>query len=501
MTMTGWMFFLSCLGGSEPVQERVTIEAVPQLVLKAANAQRKLPDPTRFAPTLMDELGPNVDLADLLLGANATFEPVSGLTPMTTAGALSMAVSASSATLSATPTSPTLRIYEVTIHPGVGYPEKFLVAPAGGGVARPMLVGFHRFGVSHYDLLYHTNFFREGINRGWHVVAPLSANGVHFSSLESQINTEAVLNWMVANFAIDKTRVYGVGFSMGGGAALNYAARHLDPNGVMFAAIVNHTGTVDLEDAYVNEPATQVIFDTFFGDGSAGSADPWKMRRSSLISLDPATQQVDLQTDLARNLSCLSTRSVFAAQDPKVYLRVQNSALHAHLVSLFGATSQHGLYVFPGNTHQWATLNAKSSCDWLRTQRLQIPSSGNTLADQDDVYFFFDVEQNQAGEFTPFTWNLNSPTNSIAITATSNLTRLTVNYLAAGLSPLAPLAVSMATSDGIPDAIRLRGWNHLPSNVLRDGVATTSWLYDTQSGSLTLVEYDGAAQHDWQVIP
>ena len=500
MTISGWMFLLGALGGTEPVQDRVTFQRVPDVVLKAAKAQRKLPDPGRYAATFEEALGPDVDIADLLSGSDLNFQPVVGFTPTTTAGAVTMAVTASAANLTTAP-SETQRIYGVTLHPGTGSPEHFLIAPAPAGALRPLLVGFHKFGVSHYDVLYHTSFFQEGIQRGWHVIAPWGGHSAHFSNIVSQLNTEAVLNWVIANFGVDKTRVYGVGFSMGGGAALNYAARHVDPDGVMFAGIVNHTGTVDLLDAYANEPGAQQIFDNLFGNGNPGSADNWLMRRSSLITLDPVTQQVDTATDLARNLSSVSTRTVYASQDPKAYLRTQNSALHARLVSLFGATSQHGLYVFPGNTHDWATLNAKSSCDWLRTRRLKIPDWGYALADQQDVYFYFDIEQDQGNAFTPFRWNLDPPTNAVAITNTATLMRVSVNYEAAGLSTLTPLTVVLSTSDGIPDTVRFRNWDHLPSNVLRDGVATTSWAYETGSGALSLIEYDGAAQHVWQVIP
>jgi dienelactone hydrolase len=366
-----------------------------------------------------------------------------------------------------------------------------------------MLVCFHKFGNSAYDILYNTNFFREGINRGWHVVAPLGASTAHFSSLESQVNTEAVMNWMVNpnHFSVDKTRVYAVGFSMGGGAALNYAARHLDPAKVMFAAVVNHTGVVCHEDAYDNEPLSQYIFEFWFGNGTPGYTDPFKMRRSSVITFDPVTLAVETTTDLARNLMHLNTRTLYANQDPLDYLRTENDVLHTHLLSLGAGPAQHVLYVYPGTTHSWDLLDEKITCDWLRTQRLRLPTSGNTLADQNGKYFYFTVTQALGGAFTPFAWELNTTSNTLDISQTANLVELAVDTALSGLSSSAPFTAELSTADGAPDALRLRGWNHLPWSVIRDGVPTSNWSYNATNGDLTLNEFNGAGVHVWLVVP
>jgi pimeloyl-ACP methyl ester carboxylesterase len=495
-----WMFFLGSFGGSTIAADGAADSTwAAQQVAAPASAPKKRADPTRFAHNLLEEASSKTVASDLIFQPAGQFEStvtINGkVIPMSV-----QTIQAPQAS-SANPLGPTRAIYEVTLHPGAGYVEKFLVAPVAGSVPRPLLVAFHKFGNSAYDILYNTQYFAEGQSRGWHVVAPLGASGVHFSSIESQINTEAVLHWTTVHFPVDKTRVYAVGFSMGGGAALNYAARHLDPNGVMFAAVVNHTGVVSLEDAYVNEPGAQSIFDFWFGDGTPGSAEPWKLQRSSLLSFDPVTLQVDPTTDLARNLMHLWTRTIYANQDPVWYLHTENDVLHTHLANYGSQFGQHALYVFPGTTHSWDTLNAHAACDWLRTKRLRMPKSGNTLADSDDVYFYFTVTQDQGGAFTPFIWNLDPPSNMLSLSGTANLHQLAVDVVAAALSPLTPCTVSMATADGLADIVRLRGWNHLPINVLRDGVATTSWSYDAQTGDLTLSEFDGAATHVWQVIP
>jgi len=161
-----------------------------------------------------------------------------------------------------------------------------------------MLVIFHRYGVSHWDGFLHTDFYAEGRKRGWHVVGMLGAAQVNFASPESQQNTRVVLDWMLANYNVDRARIYGVGFSMGGGSATSYAARHLDPAGSMFAALVDHTGSVSLQDTYDHErgpnwPFPQCALDVWFGDGTQGSAERWKPARSSVVHRDPSTPAGD----------------------------------------------------------------------------------------------------------------------------------------------------------------------------------------------------------------
>src|SRR6185503_13512505 len=140
-------------------------------------------------------------------------------------------------------------LYDVTLNnTGSGYEERFLlqVPLVATSTPAPMLVVFHKFGVSHWDAFYNTSFITEARNRGWYLVAPLGASGVSFGSIESQVNTRAALEIVTELYNVDKTRVYGVGFSMGGGNVVSYAARNLDPQRIMFAAICDHTGGISL---------------------------------------------------------------------------------------------------------------------------------------------------------------------------------------------------------------------------------------------------------------
>jgi hypothetical protein len=285
---------------------------------------------------------------------------------------------------------------------------------------------------------------------------------------------------------------------MGGGAAMNYAARHLDPSGVRFAAVFNQSGILSHEDTYPQtDPIVTAIYDTIFGTG--GAALPFPMQRSSVFSFDPQTQAVDLGTDLGRNLLHIATHSTRTSGDVP-YLITQNDLFHSYLLARGADPTRHLLTQvnYPG--HSWDAVSEKSVCDWLRGFALTEPSSTTTLADRDGRFFHFDVVQTLAGSFTPFDWAVDTANNRVTIAGTANLLAIAVDLSSAGLSAANALLVDVGTADGLADEIRIDGWSSTPSGVLRDGIATASWLFDALNARVTLLEFDGGG-HTWTVVP
>ncbi|HUR29616.1 MAG TPA: hypothetical protein VM509_15610, partial [Planctomycetota bacterium] len=376
------------------------------------------------------------------------------------------------------------RLRTYTLYPPTPYVEPFnLIVPSPlPATQRPLLVVFHKYGASHNDVLQNTDYVFECAKRGWFLVCPLGGSKKHFSSLDSQVNTEAVLDWLLANASlrIDRERIYGVGFSMGGGAVLNYAARHRDSAHAVLAAVINHSGGVSLTNTYLNDPPVRFILDYWFGDGSTGSAVPWNMTRSSVIDFDPNTMVVDTTTDLARNLGSTPIATWRPSVDTIPYLPEQNDALNQHLTTNLGRvpglTYSYNVVTFTG--HLWRMLDAATACDWLEQFTLQVPASGRLLADQDGVYEQFFVEQDASGAFTPVDWNLDAASNTLSLSATGNLKRMSFDPVAAGLATNAVLHVTTGSADGSGDEIVIAHWPQSPSAITRDGTATANWLYD-----------------------
>lgn len=390
--------------------------------------------------------------------------------------------------------------YRVNLSTSTGVFERVWVQEAASLQARPLLVVFHRFGVSELDAMVSTRYFEEARRRQWFVIAPRSLSQFHFSSLDSQIHTERAITWALANFNVDATRIYAVGFSMGGGAALNYAARHLDLDEPRFAAVATLSGLLDHEHAYANEIlATQQLYDSVFGTGAPGSANNWLMRRSGLFRVDPLLMQVVPGTDLARNLAHVNVH-LFRANGDIPYLSLQHDVLAAHLASLPLVSAQHQAAVSSYVGHSWDAVDERQVCAWLRQFQLTTPSAANTLADEDGAYFHFELEQDAPGAFSPFSWAVDAQANSLTLTGTGNVQRITVRTNSAGLSAAAPLQVSLAAADGFADEVVLEDWPLAPLQVLRDGAPSSGWLHDSLNGRLTLFETDPAL-HVWQIAP
>jgi pimeloyl-ACP methyl ester carboxylesterase len=397
--------------------------------------------------------------------------------------------------------------YTITIsNTGSGFAEDFILfqPKVPQGVLRPLLVAFHGFGFSQKDIVYNTDFVNECAQRGWYMLAPLSASGAHFMSDPGQLNTEVAMDWTLSKFSIDLTRIYGVGFSMGGGMALNYAARHLDPARGTFAAIVNHTGAVDVIDTYENDPASAFVFDFWYGDASPGSADYDKMRRAQVIEWDPIAQQVNPNTDLVRNLSHVPLKSIRASNDPLTGLMLQCDRLDAHLQTLGRVPGPSYSYeIVPANVHKWYTLDEKSACDWLQQFSLTLPTSQRTIAVTSGYYYGFLVMQSDADLLTPFTWEVDSIANELRLSETANMNKLIVQTAKVGLSTTQPVRVVMSTADGMSNQVLLTGFSIQPASVSRDGVflPTTHWSYSPSGGVVTLTEWDGTAAHAYVVQP
>jgi len=382
-----------------------------------------------------------------------------------------------------------------------GYAEDFMVYAPDQTKPRPLLVVFHKFGVGHLDAWVNTTFFQEAWRKGWHIVAPLSASGLHMGCQEGQQNTEKVLDWVMQNFNVNRDRIYGVGFSMGGGAVANFAARHLDHSKYTFAAIVDHTGGIAHEDTYVQSPSTQYIFDFWFGNGSPGSTDPFRMARACLLDFNPDSLVVDPTNNLARNLVHVPVKVTRASIEPlsTAYLKRQCDVFVSHLAMLGGKVVYE---IVPYFGHSWNALDERQTVDWLGVHRLHVPTSQATLADGDRRYFHFDVKQDAPLVFTPFTWDVDAAQNTLTLSETANLDRLGVDLASAGLAATQPFVLNLSTADNLADDVALQGWPQSPTAVHRDGVQQfVNWTYLAAEQLLTIQEFDGTQQHQWVVTP
>lgn len=400
--------------------------------------------------------------------------------------------------------APQTGVYELVLNDtGTTWQEPFLlgIPPVPAGPNAPLLVVFHGWGNTHRSILDQTSYFHEARQRGWYVVAPLGAHKYNYAIPYAQQNVQAVLDWVTEFLPVDESRIYGVGFSMGGGNVTNYAATRLDPAHARFAAIVNHTGTVSVRDVFFNAVDTSLLehVDMF---GGTPITKAFEYARSSVIDVQPGFPAPDPEADLARNLVGLPMFTYSAVNDPLQHLVRETRILTRWLWRLGGTPRMKEVQ---GALHTWDSLDEWAACQFLSAHTLDASPLGthSLLADRDATYYCFEIEQDAAGSFTPFRWNLDQALNRLILDQTENLRRITVDTAAAGLDTSSILKVILGTDDGLPEEVVLDGYAQAPSNVLRNGVTMPvgAWSFDALSGTVTILETNAAAYPQWRIEP
>lgn len=412
--------------------------------------------------------------------------------------------------------------------PQTGNEELFTlhVPDSPAGQARPLLVGFHSYGVSHLDFSYYnTSFLSEADARDWFVLAPIQINPLVFNgngvptgdlsygAAESQLNVEAVMDYVLSHWPIDRDRVYGVGFSMGGGNALSYGARHRNRDEGAFAAIVNHTGAVNGGVVWNEEPGIQAPLETTFG----GPPPRFEYQRASLIdvSLGPAADYslIPDGRHMAANLVGVPVRTYYYAGDPLVYLRTLSDRLDTFMSG--DPTLSHELFVeltppCPGNSnspnHCWELLDEASVCDWLAQQALgSYPLRGKVLADRDERWNGLQLQQRVVGSFSALEYDLipgSSGQPDLILTGRENLSRIGLDLEDFNLDASVGLQLVTDAIDGAPVDLVVQGAPLRPTLVLRNSLQVSEdcsgatagprWCHDRVTGTLELHEPDGS---------
>ena len=420
--------------------------------------------------------------------------------------------------------------------PATGAEEVFTLHVPGTplGVPRPLLVGFHGFGVSHLDFSYfNTDFIQVAASRDWLVLAPAQFNPAtgtwdnSWASAASQLHVEALLDYVMSHWSVDLDRIYGVGFSMGGGNALSYAARHRDRDLGAFAAVINHTGSVCISDVYANNPPSATcnpgdlnpvqaeMRDTF------GTPPPsFAYQRSSLIDLDANGQLIAGGRHMAVNLADVPVRTHYSNLDAIGYLREQSISFHGFLQprpemssSLIVETQSvcpSGSCYAPSE-HCWDILDPTAACDWLSLQTLEAaPPRGELLADRDARWGGLDVELHEQGSFGAAAYDFSSFPPTVQLLGRENLRRVTADLEAYGLDPDAGFDLVTSGADSLGTEFVFSDVSAPPLQVTRGTVAVAqvcplpvgtkppAWCYDAATRELRIWE-GGAGSVSWRI--
>jgi pimeloyl-ACP methyl ester carboxylesterase len=397
-----------------------------------------------------------------------------------------------------------------------------------GSASLPVLVLFHGAYENEWSVYEKTDYFTLAMQRGWIVIAPLGAHVGNYGIEYSQLNVEAALERLVDIIApsfganVDLDRFYAVGFSMGGGAAASFAARHVNAlNGLHFAGVVIHTGSTSLPYAAKADLELQRFFekDWMFCGRPDEPMFGFDYLRVSSMDLDYPSGPIDPSTDMIRNLSHVPVLSYYCWDDTKGAgpdLQDQTLRTHEHHAGpLKGEGRLWRNYEKPGNkSHDWKNLSQRRVLNFLAPLSYQQPTGPGitpVLADRDGMWHAFNItqpkplpvvyppiaNQSPSGAFSPFAWHIapdsTTPnTNVLLVQDVENVAELGLpSPSAVGLSTSDvggqdKLKCYFVTADGVPLRLILGEFQSKPKTVNRTG-GGTNWSYHWDPNTFELI--------------
>lgn len=394
-------------------------------------------------------------------------------------------------------------VFKITLtNTGTNWEEEFLIGiPSNPQSPAPLLTVFAGYGQDPIDMITKTSYFQEAMARGWYVIAPEAAHKFNYAIDYAQTNVEHAHDWCANFLNIDVSRMYSVGFSMGGGLATSYGARHQDSMGPRFAAIAVHTGTCSIKDTYVHGGDEDLMENALMFGGSPFEV-PLRYTAASGIDYDSVLDEVDQGTDMVRNLAHVPVYHFAALNDPNNYLVVQTEKQHAQLTARGGNTSWNSTNA---STHKWETMNETTVLNFLEGHTLQtdvgIGAPSRVLADRDATWHDITVVRSEDDAVAPFRFTSLPSLNRIYLDEAENVRQFIFdpNDLELDRSSNVGVVINNVSNDTI--YVTLEGYAQPPSDVQRNGSSTGSYIYNAGAQTLTLIEDVSGAYPLWTVIP
>jgi len=393
--------------------------------------------------------------------------------------------------------------------------------PVNESSRRPLLVLFHSYnGDGDLELELLTRFSNEADLRHWYILAPdqdTVSIGTPFrrktyAGVDSQELLRITMNWVLENHPIDSQRIYGVGFSMGGGDLLGFAAQHLDPTKGAFAAVAPNAGTMCLTEEYWRNQSSRDALRAAVGAGAAPNASNrfGYERSSALLYEDPfGVSMLDLGAPqhILNLRPSTPVQAWYQAQEPSPQILTFVDDLELLLGpstsgGAFERREQVGLpQTFP---HSWDTYDYPAVCDWLATKTLTVPRTALVTVGRDARYWDLDVVRLDPSSWGQVRFDFSrtqvfGTTPEVRISDCDNIDSVRMNGAQYGLGLFGQTyeAVLQGNSNA-PARFEIKGVP-APQAVFRNGFNVTQetnprWSYNASTATLQLVSTLGVAE-------
>ena len=364
-----------------------------------------------------------------------------------------------------------------------------------------LVIAFHSYCVSEKDIYLNTQIAAMCKARGWALVAPYGLVDTHYGNVQSQESLVKVLNVVQKYYQFDPRRVYAMGFSMGGGAALSFSMRHLSESRVQVAAVVNHTGTQDLIDVYQSGTlgVKNMLSDSdHFGTmpTSADNAFPYLRVSPSRVVVG----SVDPNLTPLRNMRHVPIYTFLNLNDPQSKLVTHNLAVTNYLQSIGQSVTL--VSINGAVEHKWMTMDLDAAFTWLERQSLaDKPTTMELFADKEVQYLDTVVRDKQDLRIARYDVTAFQGTNTIDIFNTRYLNTLFVDLGAMRLNPAGVLTVNWNSIDSLGDELVFPGYASAPSAVTFNGLPHATWSFDGGTGEVSISMLPGITSGTLVVTP
>jgi pimeloyl-ACP methyl ester carboxylesterase len=360
----------------------------------------------------------------------------------------------------------------------------------------PMVIAYHGYGASASSVHAQTTIDEEANARGWIYLAPTGMDDQLFGTPPSQQNVEALIRHMLDTYNVDPERIYMVGFSLGGGIAANFVARHRDPDDMMIAALGVVSGTYDWEQAYnQGDPTLQALMENPYNFGGPPFQQPFRYHQASDLrflpsSYPPLPGTLDPAESMGTNLGSTPTYVVWDENDPIADVTRQGPIFVGMLQAL-GATLDHHTVtgtVNPGNglpaPHSWAVLDEVDLFDFFEGKTAdRKPAEFSAQLDRSMGVSWLQLQQRFENMFSYADGTADTGAGDLVLDEVSNATFVRADMSEAGITGQGPFDVYAESANAGNFQLQLTGFECPPAYMLD---ATTGLLHTgTESDPLT----------------